>query len=337
MPDLSESPTACHVPPDGLFDAIILGAGPAGLAAAVYLGRYLRPTLVLNEKKPQTRWDRPIAHNVLGFPAGIHRNQLLDWGRSHVALYDCVQFRHCSVASIRMHGDMEGEQGGSSGTFLLTDADGDSYRARGLILAPGVEYELPDIPDILPYAGKSIWHCPECDGYKTLGKKVAVIGNGEGSAEMALGLTVWADAVSLCTHGQPPELSDDARQKLAAANIRILTPRITAIHGNPEEGALESLELADSTRLPAFGAFTNLPCKPPVDLFKQLPLELHKDRWIKTDHRMRTNIPRCYAAGDVVAHAQTQLSVAIGTGATAAIWLHRELLPPTLCLSDRDW
>jgi thioredoxin reductase len=64
---------------------------------------------------------------------------------------------------------------------------------------------------------------------------------------------------------------------------------------------------------------------------------LVKDRWIKTDYRMRTNIPRCYAAGDVVAQAQTQLSVAMGTGATAAIWLHKELLPPALCLSDRDW
>ncbi len=332
-----ESDNHCQTPQEGPFDAIILGAGPAGLAAAVYLGRYLRRTLLLNEKKPATRWHRPIAHNVLGYPAGIHRNQLLDWGRSHVDLYDCVQTQRATVCSIRMEGPIEGEQGGSDGIFVLADTDGETYRSRGLILAPGVEHDLPDIPDILAYAGISVWHCPECDGYKTLGKRIAVIGTGRGTAEMALGLTIWSHSVTICTHGQPADFDDDARKKLADAHIPILENKITRICGNAADGAMESLDLDGGPPLPVFGAFANFACKPPVDLFKQLPLELVKDRWIKTDHRMRTNIPRCYAAGDVVAHAQTQLSVAMGTGATAAIWLHKELLPPALCLSDRDW
>jgi thioredoxin reductase len=87
----------------------------------------------------------------------------------------------------------------------------------------------------------------------------------------------------------------------------------------------------------AYGAFANEGCTVPDELLGQLPLELHKGRWVKVDHRMRTNIPRCYAAGDIVANAQTQLSVAMGTGATAAIWLHKELLPAELCLSGREW
>jgi thioredoxin reductase len=337
MSEASETLSTARKAVDGPFDAIILGGGPAGLAAAVYLGRYLRPTLLINARKPATRWHRPIAHNVLGYPAGIHRNQLLDWGRSHVDLYDCIQTQKATICSIRMEGPMEGEQGGSQGLFVLADTDGETYRARGLILAPGVEYELPDIPDVIAYAGHSIWHCPECDGYKTLGKKVVVIGNGRGSAEMALGLTVWSHDVTLCTNGEKPSLDEEARNKLKAAGIRTIEERITRIRGNAEEGILESFELEGGGKLDAFGAFANLPCKPPVDLFKQLPLELVKDRWIKTDHRMRTNIPRCYAAGDVVAYAQTQLSVAMGTGATAAIWLHKELLPPQLCLSEREW
>jgi thioredoxin reductase len=221
--------------------------------------------------------------------------------------------------------------------FVLADTDGETYRGRGLILAAGIEYDLPPIPDVLKYAGISIWHCPECDGYKTLGKKVVVIGTGRGTAEMALGVTVWSHHVTLCTNGEEAGLDEEARGKLKAAGISVVEKKIVRIMGNAEDGVLEAFELEGGERLPAFGAFSNLPCKPPVDLFKQLPLELHKDRWIKVDHRMRTNIPRCYAAGDVVAYAQTQLSVAMGTGATAGIWLHKELLPPGLCLAEREW
>jgi thioredoxin reductase len=308
------------------FDALILGGGPAGLAAAVYLGRYLRTTLILDEKKPQTRWHRPISNNVLGFPAGIHRNQLLDWGRAHIAMYDKVHLRNATAAGLSRQGDL----------FKCTDADGESYLAKGLILAMGVEYELPsNIPDIYDFAGRSIFHCPECDGYKCLDHHIAVIGHDRGSADMALGLTAWTNNVILITHDKTPELDDEARQKLKDAGIPILESRITRILGNREEGQLEGFQLENAQTLPATAAFINYGCRPPDGLFKQLPLELHKDRWIKTDFRMRTNIPRCYAAGDIIAYAQTQLSVAMGTGATAAIWLHKELLPENLCLSDR--
>src|SRR2546423_15679240 len=108
------------------YDCIILGGGPAGLAAGVYMGRYLRPTLILDHKKPQTRWHRPIAHNVLGFPAGIHRNQLLDWGRAHLAKYDSVQLLRTTIASIAQQ----------ESTFVLTATDGQSFAGRGLILPP---------------------------------------------------------------------------------------------------------------------------------------------------------------------------------------------------------
>src|SRR3982751_3876228 len=106
-------------------DAIILGGGPAGLAAGVYLGRYLRPTLILDHKKPQTRWHRPIAHNVLGFPSGIHRNQLLDWGRAHLAKYDSVQLLRTTVTVLSQ----------DAGHFAATTDDGETFRAKGLILA----------------------------------------------------------------------------------------------------------------------------------------------------------------------------------------------------------
>lgn len=309
------------------YDCLILGGGPAGLAAGVYLGRYLRPTLMLDLKKPQTRWHRPIAHNVLGFPSGIHRNQLLDWGRAHVAKYECVKILRRTVREITREGEL----------FVLRDEEGEAFRGKGLILANGVEYLLPDIPDIIEYAGHSIWHCPECDGFKCLGKQIVVIGEDGGSAEMALGITVWADHVSICTHGKAPTWGEEAAGKLRAARIEVHQEKIRRIAGNREEGMIEGFELENGEFLPAFGAFANEGCDTPDELVTQLPLEMHKKRWVKVDFRMRTNIPRCYAAGDIIANAQTQLSVAMGTGATAAIWLHKELLPGHLCLSGRDW
>src|SRR5579871_5037314 len=105
-----------------IYDCIILGGGPAGLAAGVYMGRYLRPTLILDHKKPQTRWHRPIAYNILGFPAGTHRNQLLDWGRVHVGKYECVTTRGATVCAIRQADVGQGERG-----FELSDDEGGKF------------------------------------------------------------------------------------------------------------------------------------------------------------------------------------------------------------------
>lgn len=312
---------------DGIFDCLILGGGPAGLAAAVYMGRYLRPTLVLDEKKPRTRWHRPIAHNVLGFPAGIHRNQLLDWGRAHIAKYPAVIYHHTTVVTIRQDAEL----------FIVSDDQGRTYRGRGLIIALGAEYLLPDLPGIFHYAGHSIFHCPECDGYKCVDQRVAVIGPGRGSAEMALGLSVWTRHITLCTHGDAAPLDAECLEKLTGATIAIERRRIVGLRGDTEAGQLQALLLEGGAELPCTAAFSNLGSEEPTDLLRQLPLELHNGRYINVDYRQRTNIPRCYAAGDIVSYSQTQLAVAMGTGATAAIWLHKELLPPHLCLSGKEW
>lgn len=320
---MEETP-ATPTPRASPYDALIIGGGPAGLAAAIYLGRYLRPTLILNEREPRTRWHRPTAHNVLGFPAGIMRSQLLEWGRTHVSKYECVKSHAARVLRLARDGD----------TFTATDDDGNTHRGRSLILAMGVEYQVPDLPDVFHYAGRTLWHCPECDGYKTRGKPIVVIGTGRGTAEMALNLLVWTDQVTVCTAGEDPQFDDESRQKLADASIPVCEAKLAAIRGDVEEGQLHALVTAEGRELPCAGAFANIPCDPPTELYSQLKLDLHKGRWVKVDYRQRTNIPRCYAAGDICAFAQTQLSVAMGQGATAGIYLHKELLPPSMRLEE---
>ncbi len=313
--------------PEERYECIVLGGGPAGLAAGVYLGRYLRKTLILNHKKPLSLWHRPTAHNVLGFPAGIQRNQLLEWGRAHVAQYDCVAVKQATVLEVAL----------ADAGFRLLDAEGTVYQSSGLILAMGMEHPLPDVPEIMAYAGRSVWHCPECDGYRCRGKEAVVIGHDRGSAEMALGLLTWSPKVTLCTHGHALELDAECIDKLRAAHILIAEQKLVRVVGDLETGLLDALELEGGTTLSAQGVFANYEPASAHPLLEKLPLKLHSERWVVVNHRMRTNLACCYAAGDIVAHAQTQLSVAMGTGVTAAIGLHKELLPDHLCLSGHQW
>ena len=237
-----------------------------------------------------------------------------------------------TICTIRQ---VEGD--GGAKLFEVLDEEGETFRSKGLILALGVEYTLPEIEGIFSYAGKTIWHCPECDGYKTVGKKIVVIGADRGSIDMALTTTIWTKDVTLCTNGAEIELDSECDEKMRGVSIRVVREKIVGVLGDAEEGKLEGFAMEGGERLLADGAFFNSPCKSPEGLLKQLPLKLLKDRWVVVDHRMRTNIPKCYAAGDIVADAQTQLSVAMGTGATAGIWLHKELLPAGICLSGREW
>jgi thioredoxin reductase len=194
-----------------------------------------------------------------------------------------------------------------------------------------VEYTLPPLEGVWSYAGHSIFHCPECDGYKARGKRVLVLGTGDGTAEMALRLKVWTDTITMCTNGEEPGMGPEAAGKLRAAGIRVETEMLRRLEGDPQTGAVAAAEAA-TRGLVCDVIFANLPCDPPTELYAQIGVKLHHGRWVLTDHRQRTNVPRCYAAGDIVAFAQTQLSVAMGQGATAGINLHLELLPEELRL-----
>ncbi len=308
------------------FDAIIIGAGPAGLSAAIYLGRYLRPTLIINDREPRTRWHRPTGHNVLGFPAGIMRSQLLEWGLAHVGQYESVKFHHGRVERIAQ----------KDGRFTLTDDGGAEFNAAGLILAMGMEYLLPELPHVYDYAGHSIYHCPECDGYKMRGKRVIVLGHSRGVAAMALALRIWTDKITICTHGQKGEFDAPCAAKLREQHIDIYEEPVTDLLGDHQCGVLGAVQLKGGRRIECAGIFVNLGSEPPTDLLCQLPLRLHKGQYVHVDYRQRTSLPRCYAAGDIVAFAQTQLSVAVGQGATAGIWLHKELLPDCYRLDEQN-
>src|SRR4029079_5427551 len=107
---------------------------------------------------------------------------------------------------------------------------------------------------------------------KCTGKKIAIIGTGNGSAEMALNLSIWSDAIVLCTHGRPADFDPEAAQKLKAARIPIFTAKIRRIQGDPEEGQISGFELQDGQFIHAAGAFANEGCLSPEQLLAQIPL-----------------------------------------------------------------
>jgi thioredoxin reductase (NADPH) len=306
------------------YDAIIVGAGPAGLSAAIYLGRYLRPTLVLDRGKVDSPWLLPTAHNFFGFPAGIMREQLLAWGRDHAGQYESVEIREAVVTGIEQAGEC----------FRARTSDGEEFDSRGIILATGEFHELPPIPNILSYAGRSVFHCPECDGYKARGRRTAVMGTGRATAGFSLRLKAWTPEIVLCTLGDPPDLDPEAREKLEKAGISVVEDRVLDIEGDPRQGAISGLALESGGKVEAQLAFTNYRARVYSNLARSLGADVIEEGYVKVDKHQHTNVRGLYAAGDVCAPNHKQLSIAVANGATAAINLHYALLPPELCLEE---
>jgi thioredoxin reductase len=308
-----------------LFDALIIGGGPAGLSAAIYLGRYLRPTLVLDAGRPNTAWHMPTAHNFFGFPAGIGREQLLTWGRAQAGQYESVQFHSGLVTRLEQ----------TTRGFRVHTTRGDTFEGRGAILATGEAHRLPDLPDIMAYAGRAIFHCPECDGYTARGKRLIVMGTGRATAGFAMKFKVWSDDLTLCTLGEDPNLDPEAQAKLERAGIPVVRDPVTAIDGDPATGALHGIILADGRTLPADVLFTNFACQAHSEIVADLDIETTDEGFIKVDKHKQTNITGLYAAGDASAPDHKQLSIAVADGATAAINLHYALLPEELRLEPQ--
>ncbi len=306
------------------YDAIIVGGGPAGLTAALYLGRYLRPTLLLDRPKPDSPWFLPTSHNFLLFPDGLNRTDLLRIGRAHVAEYPAVTLREAAVTRLTRLPD---------GFAVHTDT-GEVFAARGVILATGSSYELPDLPNIMAYAGRTIHHCPECDGYAARNCRLLVMGVGRATAGFALKFKVWTDDITLCTQGEDPTLDRESQDKLARAGVRVITEPVVELEGDPEAGQVSGVVLQSGERLAVDRIFTNYACQVFSDMVAGLGVELGDEGHIKVDKHQQTNIHGLYAAGDVDAPDHKQLVIAMGDGATAAINLHYALLPEELSLEE---
>ena len=292
-----------------ILDCAIVGGGPAGLTAAVYLGRSRRLFAVFDAGESRARWI-PTSHNTPGFPEGVGGEALLARLRRQANHFGAV------IRQVEVTGLSRGEDD----LFTVQTADG-TVRARTVILATGVRDREPELPDMADAVKRGLIRiCPICDGYESSGLSVGVIGSGEHAAGEALFLRTYSDrvAVLLADDRRP---SGESLRKLEDAGVPVL------------DGPVSSVAITDGrvTCVAAQGkghpfdvVYAALGVDPRTSLARACGAKLTEDDRLIVDEHMRTSVPGLYGAGDVV-RGLNQIAVAYSEAAVAAVAIHNAL------------
>jgi thioredoxin reductase (NADPH) len=294
------------------YDCLIVGAGFAGLQAAIQLGRYNRNVAVVDAGEGRSALCGNY-HNLIGWPAGVSGPDLRKSGR--------LQAERLGVTFIEaVATTAERRQNGFS---VTTDKEGTLY-AKRLLLATGLKDRIPDFPAIYPCLGVSIYVCPDCDGYEVTGRKTVVLGSGNPGANMALTLAYFTQDLIYINHEQAP-VEEPVLAKLAEQGIRYMETPIAEVM--TEDTEFKGVTLADGTEIYSDRAFVAFGGNEVRSLLAaQLGAELMDNRHLIVDPRTKlTTAEHVWAAGDVVGHSE-MVTIAMGDGSQAAIWIHKSLL-----------
>lgn len=221
-------------------DVLIVGGGPAGLSAALVLGRCHRRVLICDDGKPRNRSSQAI-HGLLG-QEGSSPAAFLDAARLELAKYPSVQLLRARVEDIRGAGEM----------FAFGCDDGTKGVAAKVLLASGLVDELPSIPGIEVFYGVSVHHCLYCDGFEYKGKAVAAYGKGDKGAELGLMMRHWISDVVVCSDGTQPAKA--LTMKLAERGIPLRTEPVAALEGHG--AVLAALKFSRGASLPCAALFS---------------------------------------------------------------------------------
>jgi thioredoxin reductase len=294
------------------LDAVVVGGGPAGLSAALALGRARRRVLVLDTGRPAN-----IASSAIGGLLG-HRGvapvELRRAGREQLVELPTVEVRDAAVVDADVGSERLGVRLG----------DGSELRTRALVLAHGLSYEPPALPGIEPLWGRSVFHCPFCDGWEVRDRALAVHGNGPDVVRSALVVSGWSSDVVLLTDG-PARLGNGGRELLAAAGVRVREEPVRRLTGH--DGRLDRIEFASGPAEERDALFVRTRREQPNGLAAALGCELTAGGTIVTDGDGRTAVAGVYAAGDAATERLRSVAVAIGTGSRAALAVALDHLP----------
>jgi thioredoxin reductase len=293
------------------YDVIIVGAGPAGLSAALMLGRCRRSVVVFDHGKPRNAPSRAL-HGYLTRD-GIAPADFLQLARGELAQYDSVEIRSEEVTAAECRpGD----------GFVVTVASGGTLRARKLLLATGVVDNLPDIPGFREMYGRSVFHCPYCDGWELCDRPLAVYGRGTRGVGLSLELTAWSRDLVLCTDG-PSEIEHEDRARLERNGIAVREERVIALEGS--DGVLSRIAFAGAPPLERRALFFTTGQYQRSDLLERLGCEFNAKGTVRTGKYETTHLPGLFVAGDA-SRAVQWVVVAASEGAEAAFAINTDLL-----------
>lgn len=291
------------------LDVAIIGGGPAGLSAALMLGRARKQVTVIDEGRPRN----VVTHEAHGFLTrdGISPGELRRIAKEQLTVYPSVTQLEDTIVSIT----------GEDGNFLLETAAGTKMASRKLLFAVGMKDRKLGIPGLAEVYGKSAFVCPYCDGWELRDKPLVVINKGATLMHFAPLLSGWTNQFVVCTNG-PDELSEAEREDLRSHHIPLYDAPIRAIVS--KEGMVSRVELEDGTEIPCEGIFFKPELDPGTNLPQTLGCRLTDMGVVEVDEFGKSSVPGVYAAGDV-STLMHQAIAAAASGSKAGAMINGEL------------
>jgi len=292
-------------------DVIVIGGGPAGLAASLWLARYRLRICDIDSNAPRNAPTERI-HGYLG----VSRPTPADF-----RALGCTQ---ASEAGAEFLDGLVTDVTGAIDDFVVQLADTRRRTARRILFATGLRDIVPEIPGLPECYGRSIWHCPDCDGPGVSGLRVGVIGRGRGIAAFCMEMLTWTDRLTVLTDGREPEMPARSAEALAHFGIPVLSTPIERIRHTG--GYVDGAEFADGSRLAFDAMFFHIGGGPACPIPARIGCRASDGGILEVDENSQTSVPGVYAAGDITPGSKLAIQAA-ANGTRAAIGIYRGLLP----------
>jgi thioredoxin reductase len=292
------------------WDVVIAGAGPAGLSAALVLGRARRRVLLCDTGTPRS-WASKEMHGFLTRD-GIAPLEFRRLAHEELAGYPSVEFRAAEVTAASRN---------AQGHFEATIGKQRRVRSRKLLIATGVFDHLPVLEGIEQLFGTSVFQCPYCDGWEVRDTPIAVYGKRRRGFEMARAMTAWSSDIVLCTDGAAM-LSETEKSHLQRNAIAIIEERIARLEGT--RGQLREIVFRGGRRLQRSAMFFDTPSSNQSRLAETLGCQFAHHGGIKCGQHEATSVPGVFVAGNIIKDVQLAI-VAAAEGTRAAFGINRAL------------
>jgi len=292
-----------------ILDVIIIGGGPAGLNAAVVLGRCRRKVLVFDTAQQRNRWSHGM-HNYLTRD-DILPTDFIKICHGEIEKYS-VELQHKRIVKARKNDE---------GLFVVKAEDGETYYAKKLLIATGLADKVPDIEGFMEMYGKSVFHCPYCDGWEVRDKKLGVYARDKNGGELAINLKAWSNDVTLYTDGKN-KLKPYQEEQLKALSIPVVRLPIARLQG--EGSQLQHIVFKNGEQLPCDALFFVNGYNQQCNLAETFDCEVSSKGVIVTNRYQQTSTPGLYVAGDADKDMHLVV-VAAAEGAKAGVTINKEL------------